>query len=320
MHSDSNNTGSPRWLHALAVLTALCTLPLLFLGAAVTSHGPGVAMSDPQGFRPPWVVINTFLDDTGFALRLEHGHRALAFLVGICGIALAVGCWFGDRRGWLGWIGLLALAMICAQGALGIFRVDYNALHGRTFALVHGVFAQLVFAVLVSVAVLTSRRWAEEPAEEASPALKRWSIATALLVFGQLLLGGLVRHHDSLLGPRGHLLGAFVVTAAVVWLLKLMRDSQARRFALARIAFMVLLGVQLVLGMESWLAKYYVAGVSQEAIVPAPMHGEWTRTAHYVVGSLIFATSVSMALLAQRRPVLVMEAAPAHVGKLEGAL
>jgi cytochrome c oxidase assembly protein subunit 15 len=319
MYSDSNNPGSPRWLHALAVLTALCTLPLLFLGAGVTSHGVG--MVDPRGFRPPWEIVNGLIENSRFAWRLEYGHRTFGFLVGLCGIGLAISCWFGDRRPWMGWIGILALVMICVQGMLGIFRVDYNAVHGRTFAMIHGMFAQVVFAVLVSVAVLTSRKWADDPLEETSAALRRWSIVTAILVFGQLVLGGVVRHSDSPLGPRAHLLYAFIVVAAVVWLLKLIRASEARdRFAVARILFMVLLGLQLVLGMESWLAKYYVADVRHESILPAPMHAEWIRTAHYVVGSLIFATSVSVALLAQRRPVTVLEAAPEHVHELEGAL
>ena len=223
MHSESTTPCSPRWLHALAVLTVLCTLPLLFFGAAVTTHGVG--MVDPRGFRWPWEIVRGLMENTGLAWVLEYGHRSLGYLVGFLGIALAVGCIFGVRRPWLRWLGLLPLAMISFQGVLGRYRVDFNALHGREFAMVHGMFAQLVLAVLVGAAVLTSRRWATEPAEEASPALKRWSIVTALLVFGQLLLGGMVRHQDSWLGPRGHLLGAFVVVGAVVWLLKLMRRT-----------------------------------------------------------------------------------------------
>ena len=289
----------PRWLHALAVLTAGLTLPLLFLGAGVTSHGVG--MVDPRGFRPPWEIINGLLENSGLAWRLEYGHRTFGFLVGMGGIGLAVGCWFFDRRPWMGWIGVLALTMICVQGALGIFRVDYNALHGRTFALIHGVFAQLVFAVLVSVALLTSRRWAIGCLELASPALQRWSIIAAALVFGQLVLGGLVRHQDSLLGPRGHLLGAFVVVGAVVWLLKLIRESGSReQYRTQRIGLMVLLTLQLLLGVESWLAKFYVPRADLPQLMPVPMHAEWVRTAHYLLGSMIFATVVTIALMAHR--------------------
>ena len=309
----------PRWLHGLAVLTALLTLPLLFLGAGVTSHGVG--MIDPQGFRPPWEIVSDLIDKSGLPFRLEYGHRTFGFLVGFCGIGLAVGCWFFDRRPWMGWIGFLALAMICVQGLLGRNRVDDNALNGRTYAMIHGIFAQFVFATLVSVAVLTSRRWLAERKESASPALRRWSIITALVVFCQLVLGGVVRHSDSPLGPRGHLLGAFLVVGAVVWLLKLMRESEsAERFRSARISLMLYLTLQLLLGMESWLARFFVATADLPQLAPVPMHAEWVRTGHYVMGSLIFASSVAVALLAQRKPALAAEEAPLPSRQLEGAL
>ena len=309
----------PRWLHGLAVLTALLTLPLLFLGAGVTSHGVG--MVDPRGFRPPWEILNGLVENSGLDWRLEYGHRTFGFLVGVCGIGLAVGCWFFDRRPWMGWIGFLALAMIGLQGLQGINRVDYNALHGRTYAMIHGVFAQLVFATLVSVVVVTSPLWLSERSESASPALRRWSIFTALIVFVQLVLGGIVRHQDSPLGPRGHLLGAFVVVGVIVWLLKLTGESDARDlFRKNRIGLMVFLTVQLVLGMESWLARFFVATADLPQLAPVPMHAEWVRTGHYVVGSLIFAQAVAVALIAQRRPALIMEAAPVRSRELEGAL
>ena len=320
MNSDRSHTPvSPRWLHGLAVLTVLLTLPLLFLGAGVTSHGVG--MVDPQGFRPPWDIINGLLENTGLDWRLEYGHRTFGFLVGLCGIFLAVGCWFFDRRPWMGWIGVLALGLICAQGALGIFRVDYSALHGRTFALIHGCFAQVVFAVLVSIALLTSCRWATDPTEPASPSVRRWSIITMLVVFGQLLLGGLVRHQQSVIGPRGHLIGAFVVTGAVVWLIFLIWDSEASsRLRIQPVGLMILLAVQLLLGVESWLARFHVASADLPQLEPVPMHSEWIRTAHYLVGTLMFAATVTVVLIAHRKSMSITEAVPARSRELEGAL
>jgi cytochrome c oxidase assembly protein subunit 15 len=320
MNPDSTtNLVCPRWLHALAVLTVLLTLPLLFLGAGVTSHGVG--MVDPRGFRPPWEIIKGLFENSGLGFRLEYGHRTFGFLVGMCGIGLAGGCWFFDRRPWMGWLGVLALGMICLQGLLGIFRVDYNALNGRTYALIHGIFAQLVFAVLVSIAIMTSRHRTAESSGVASPALQRWSIIVSFVIFGQLVLGGLVRHTDSMAGPRGHLLGAFVVVGVVVWLLMVIREQESRdQFKLQRVLLMTLLTVQLLLGMESWLAKFFLPQADLPQLTPVPMHAEWVRTAHYLVGSMMFATTVAVALIALRKPVLLAEAAPARPRELEGAL
>src|SRR5262245_26782592 len=48
-----------RWLNAWAVLTAAFTLPLLALGAEVTTRRVG--MVDRQGFREPWHLIALWL-------------------------------------------------------------------------------------------------------------------------------------------------------------------------------------------------------------------------------------------------------------------
>lgn len=321
MHSDdSPDAIPPRWLHGLAVLTvAVFALPLLFLGAAVTSHDVG--MVDARGFRPPWEIVAGLLEDHGFGWRLEYSHRTFGFIVGLCGILLAVSCWFFDSRPWMGGIGFLALALICVQGLLGIFRVDYNATHGRTYAMIHGGFAHLVFATLVCVALFTSRRWASDPGVVATPALRRGSIIAAVLVFAQLVLGGLVRHQkDSLLGPRGHLLGAFVVVGAFVWLLLLIRENAIGSFSRPRILLKVLLVVQLLLGVESWLTKFFVANADLPQLQPLPMHGNWVRTLHYLIGTMIFSTTVVIAVIANRRTLATAEPNPVRSRELEGAI
>ncbi|MSU78473.1 MAG: hypothetical protein EXS16_10310 [Gemmataceae bacterium] len=292
------NNDAPRWLHAIAVTTVICTLPLLFLGASVTSHGVG--MVDPKGFRPPWVVINTLFEDSRFAWRLEYGHRTFGFLVGICGIVFALGCWFFDRRSWMGWMGFLMLAMICLQGMLGIFRVDLNSQFPIAFKLMHGIFAQLVFATIVTVMLFTSNRWASLGVTNGSPALRRATLITVAIVFVQLVLGAMVRHHESLFGPRGHLFSAFLTTGAIVWLLILMRNEDGSMFRLERVSLMGLLTLQLVLGVESWLARFHVIGSNLPQLAPAPTHAEWIRTIHYLVGTLIFATTASAAWIAHR--------------------
>ncbi len=295
----------PRWLHGLAWLTVCATLPLLFSGASVTSFDVG--MVDPEGYRHPWVILRVLFENNGFDWLLEYGHRALGFLVGLCGIALAIG-FAATTTGRMRWLGAVALALIVTQGLLGRFRVDYNAAHGRSFALVHGCFAQIVFATLVYLVAATSKRWQRDSlADDApvSPQLQRWSILTMLVVFAQLILGGFVRHKSSLVGPRGHLLGAFVVVVVVGWLAKLVLESESRkRFMGTLVALGLLIGVQVVLGTESWLAKFFVPDIRLESLAPVPVHSQWIRSAHYLVGTLIFAHAVLLALKANLQPSL----------------
>src|SRR5205823_4680372 len=104
---------------------------------------------------------------------------------------------------WLGWLGVLALAGVIVQGLLGGFRVVLNALVGTNLALIHGLFAQLVFALLVSLAVFTSRSWSAPrvfPREAAADRIGVLSVALVFLVFLQLIFGAILRHTDLPIG------------------------------------------------------------------------------------------------------------------------
>jgi heme A synthase len=117
------------------------------------------------------------------------------------------------------------------------------------------------------------------------------------------------------------LLGAFVVVAAVIWLLKLIRDSESRvRFKVQRILLMAFLTVQLVLGIESWLARFFVPTADMPQLAPLPMHAEWVRTAHYLFGTLIFSTTVAVALVACCKSIPVTAESPARPRELEGVV
>jgi heme A synthase len=319
--------GPPRWLHRLAVLTVCAAVPLLLLGAEVTTKGAG--MADPKGFHPPWYLVALLREEvdsggTNLAKIIEYSHRLAGFLVGVCAIGLAAGLWLGRGRPWLRWLGLAALAAVCLQGLLGIFRVNLNAVMGSDLALVHGCFAQLVFALLVSVALFTSRGWGAAPEAPADPKdsvrLWRWALAITGLVYLQIIFGAVVRHRDVPFGARVHLLVAFGVVAAVAWLVKLALDSRPRSGALTGPVLLLagLVGVQLVLGVESWLSRFPSPMWNQAQ--PLPVHPELFRTLHYLVGSLVFATALVVTLQAYRRTVPAVEVRPAPVGRWEGAV
>jgi heme A synthase len=301
----------------LALLTVCAAVPLLLLGAEVTTKKVG--MVDDKGFREPWhllVILDQALTQLG--LLIEHSHRTMGFLVGTCAIALAISLWLREPRRLVRWLGVAVLTGVCVQGLLGIFRVNLNALMGRELALVHGCFAQLVFALMISLALCTSRGWFVVVPEEDSPRIRRWSLIVMGLIYLQLVLGAFVRHLSTPLSQRGHLLAAFAVVAAVAWLGKLVYETRTGHKSLARtitlLAFLV--GLQVLLGIETWMLKF-AAGTAMADLQPIGPREEILRTAHYFVGSAVFATSVAFVFRAHRHAALAM-LAPATARQLEG--
>ncbi|MGH7171664.1 MAG: COX15/CtaA family protein, partial [Gemmataceae bacterium] len=248
---------APRWLHAWSVLTASVTVALLALGAVVTTFQVG--MADPIWPTVPWhlALIDWTEPNPGFVI--EHSHRLAGYVVGCCVIVSTVGLLMSARRSWLKWLGVAALVGVIAQGLLGGFRVLLHAWLGTKLAVIHGCFAQIVFSLLVSLAVITSARFASEtlPAEK-TPRLRRWSLALTALVFLQLIWGALVRHTNGALAQRLHLMTAFAVVAVAVWFARTAWATPAARRALGGTIILlgVLLTLQVILGVESWLGKY----------------------------------------------------------------
>lgn len=307
------------WVHRWAVLTVVATLPLLLLGAEVTTKQVG--MVDEQGLRTPWHLFTVPLEQAGLGFVIEHSHRIAGWAVGACAIVLAGLAWALERRRWVRWLAAAALVGVSLQGVLGIFRVNLNALVGPELALVHGCFAQLVFALLVSVAVCTSRGWGVvgPSVPDGGVSLRRLSLLTAVLVYGQLVLGAVVRHKDVALGARAHLLFAFAVAAAAVWLARTAWDhgGRDRRLKAFAVLMLGLLGLQVWLGAEAWLVKFRNPQWNQ--LQPLSLHAGMLRSLHYLTGSLVFATSVALALHAHRQAAPSAGFAAAPVGRLEGA-
>jgi heme a synthase len=312
---------SPRyssWLHAWAVLTVCATLALLALGGIVTTFRVG--MADPIWPTYPWHLALISWQESSPGFLIEHGHRLAGYVVGCCVIGLAIGLW--QRGGILRWLGAAALLAVIAQGLLGGFRVRLNALVGTDLSIVHGCFAQVVFALLVSLALLTSRGWAEAtatlPASEGRR-MRSWAWHTTGLIFLQLVFGAFLRHTHAPLSQRGHLLVAFGVVAAAVGLAQAVLSSRHADRALtgAVKALAALLVLQLVLGTEAWLLKFASGGLPELQAVTARQ--ATVRTAHVLVGACILATSVVVTLQVHRRAAAAPAAAPVPLGRLEGA-
>lgn len=284
------------------MFTVVATLVLLFLGALVTTRRAG--MADPIWPTYPWHLLLVSWEEPRPGFLIEHSHRLAGYIVGCCAIVLAVGLWRSEPRRWLRWLGVAALLGVTFQGLLGGFRVKLDALIGPNLALIHGCFAQIVFALLVSVAVFTSQCWAPTSTSSfcAAPtdahALRRWSLVTTALIYLQIIFGAFVRHTYSTLGQRGHLLIAFAVVGAVAWLLKEVwerrRDDRILRSAAITLA--VLVGVQLLMGVEAWMIRSEAASPTRQVMV---------RTIHVLLGAMILGASVVVTLQSRRSSVPV---------------
>ena len=302
-HHSPLTTDSSRWLHRWAVLTACATFVLLLLGAVVTTFRVG--MADPIWPTYPWHLLLVSWEEPRPGFLVEHSHRLAGYIVGCCVIVLAVGLWRSDRKPGLRWLGMAALLGVIIQGLLGGFRVVLDRYLGNNLALIHGCFAQLVFGLLVILAAMTSAPLTPplSPQGRGSSAGRRlWrvSLATCALVYLQIIFGALFRHTYSTLGQRGHLLTAFAVVAATAWIVKETIDLPMRdkRLTLTVSCLAVLVVLQLFLGVEAWMVRMTAVDVAWQAVI---------RTAHVLVGSLIFAAALVTTLQAHRMLILKLE-------------
>ena len=291
----------PRWLHWWAIVPVLAAFPLLLLGAEVTTHQVG--MVDSEGLRPPlhlFEVGKEKIEEGNTGFLIEHSHRTFGWLVGTCSIVLAVGLGFGQRNALLRWLGAACLAGVCLQGVLGIYRVNLNA---QGLAFIHGCFAQLVFALLVGTAYLTGIRENESNFEthkdvESDSKLQRLAFLTMAMIYVQVVFGAIVRHTEFAWGPRLHLVLAFVVTTLVVGLwLTYQNERGFARMRRPLTVLVIILGFQLLLGVEAWMSKFATPQWNQlKPLIGNLTYRDMPRSVHALLGALLFADSVVVAL------------------------
>jgi cytochrome c oxidase assembly protein subunit 15 len=277
-------------LHRLALLLSFLTVALLVAGALVTSNEAGDSVPDwPLSFGRWLINSNNFVAN----VRYEYSHRFIAGVVGATTLLLAAWAFFSERRRWMRRLALVAFAGVVAQAAIGGLRVrfpEYKAL----IAVPHALVAQSFFAVVIAIAVFTSRSWLlprDAKLDSAGlPLRKLVSVAVAAVLI-QLVLGAGFRHQAFGIPP--HIVGAVVVTMLIastlvtVWRRHKQDDYLTRPSRLAA----SLLVVQLGLGVSAYFAR-----VASNAD-PQPLEPMISITvAHLVVGALTLATMVVLAL------------------------
>jgi cytochrome c oxidase assembly protein subunit 15 len=189
------------------------------------------------------------------------------------------------------------------QGLLGGFRVRLDALFGPELAPIHGIFAQIVFCLLVALAVLTGRNTASDLLESSRRILGRASLALVGVLFVQLLWGAMVRHRPDSLNQRLHLITAFIAVGVAVWLIRAGLQLAKPRVRVVAHLLSALLLLQVLLGVEAWMGKFGEearAGKSLSAYLPeaeaVSAKQAAMRTAHTLVGTGVLAVAVVFAL------------------------
>ena len=234
-------------LHRLALITAVATFPLIFMGGLVTSHGAGMAVPDwpnTWGYNmftfPPSKWVGGIL--------FEHTHRLYAAsIVGPLCIVLAVAAWMTDRRPNIRWTAVAILAAVVAQGVIGGLRVVLNA---RDLAIVHGCAAQIFFCFIATFCVMTSRFWLQSqqniiPQQGAIRKVYCLSILAVMVILLQLVVGAIMRHSDA-----GLAIPDFP-TSFGKWLPPLVVDDAFRQQAVHR--YGLDLGLNRVTAFQIWI-------------------------------------------------------------------
>jgi cytochrome c oxidase assembly protein subunit 15 len=283
------------WAHRLACLTAGATVALIVAGGLVTNTGAALAVPD----WPTTFGHNMFLYPwSGMVggILIEHGHRLLAASIGGLTIVLAVALYLGDGRRWVRRLGILAVGLVSVQGLIGGLRV---VLLRETLAMVHGGLAQLFFALLVGIAVVTGREW-QTPAMVPAAARRLTGLASlaVTLVYGQILLGVFTTHGSAL---WWHVAGAMVATGVLIGTALAVLRGAGEDPALAWWARAVegLLVLQLALGVGAYSVRFTSLGVpgGQVTVVVLPV-------LHRAVAALLFGSAVALTLQLWRRRAL----------------
>lgn len=151
----------------------------------------------------------------GYFYLVRHDALGLAFTVAGIGFAWLVITWIYRRWPLLRGLATLALLMVILQASLGGLRVLKMS---DPYGIVHGTLGQLFFCILLWIAFASSHTWRHgqlilQVGQRVSARL--WSLTLFLAVFGQLVIGAILRHTQ-----RDHLAASDLITTGGVLLPK----------------------------------------------------------------------------------------------------
>ncbi|MBI1802839.1 MAG: COX15/CtaA family protein [Ignavibacteria bacterium] len=195
--------GYNKGLHRFAFFTACCTFLLIIAGGLVTSTQSGLSVPDWPTTYGHFMFAYP-LDQMVGGIFYEHSHRMIASVVGFLTVILAMWMWRKEDRRWVRNLSYVALGTVILQGVLGGLTV--LLMLPTAISVSHATLAQTFFAIVVTLALITSKWWrSDQPLlqrEGKKNSLPQLILITAFAVYIQLILGALMRHtHSGLVVP-----------------------------------------------------------------------------------------------------------------------
>ena len=284
---------------------AFATFLLIVAGALVTSNDAGLSVPDwPTSFGSIYKIPRMV-----GGVRFEHSHRMVAEFVGLLTVVLAIWLARSEKRRWVRILGWLAVGMVVAQGVLGGLTVLYFL--PATISTAHAAVAQTFFCLSFCLALFTGRHWIEEvpqiESDDRRPSLFTLSMLSVAVLYVQLVLGGMFRHHGLSWWP--HVMNAPAVAFVLGWTAVRALTVYSKIAAIRRPAVIMLslLIAQLCLGFVAFLTR---VAWGKDAVQPElPM--VIATVSHVAVGALLLATTVVLAMQVWRHvPVRFEERIP----------
>jgi heme a synthase len=287
------------------VFVACATLVVITAGALVTSNDAGLSVPDwPTSFGY-LVKVPHFVG----GVRYEWTHRMVAGSLVTLTLAIALWTLIVEKRRWLRWLAVGAFCTVIAQAVLGGLTV--LLFQPPAVSTAHATVAQTFFCIAVAIALFTGRRWVEEVPrvefDQRRPSLFTLTLLSIFVLYVQLILGGMFRHHGMTWWP--HVLHAVIVAFVLAWTAVRALTLYAQVEAIRRPAILMLslLITQLCLGFTAFLTRIAWGRDAAQPEVAMVI----STVAHVAVGALLLATAVILAIQVWRHvPVAFEERLP----------
>lgn len=301
-------TAATRRRHWFSILGLTLCVGLVAWGGFVTSIDAGLAVPDwPTSFGSYDPIATGYVDEADPASRwwhhvpilAEHGHRLFGAILGLWVLAFAVWTWRVDVRHRMRNLGFAALGLVTLQGILGGLRVVWQS---ADLAVVHAMGAQFLFALLLAMTLFTAPSWLRGVSiQQPTRKLRGLSVATAVAICAQILLGAILRHPGAgvhLGFATIHIAGALLVVGLILATCAAVRSEHGSDRVVNRTAWVMMgaVGLQVTLGFAAFAVLLVESRLAERSMLQVVLN-----SAHLVVGTLLFGASVCLMLFLARR-------------------